>query len=49
MLNHFIFIPAAIFPLIVLLFAGGWADRYNKRKPCMIMPIIGEALSFTCK
>uniref|UniRef100_A0A1B0BQQ9 Uncharacterized protein n=1 Tax=Glossina palpalis gambiensis TaxID=67801 RepID=A0A1B0BQQ9_9MUSC len=22
---------AAIFPLIILLFAGGWADRYNKR------------------
>ncbi|KAH8383855.1 hypothetical protein KR009_010894 [Drosophila setifemur] len=40
---------AAIFPLIVLLFAGGWADRYNKRKPCMILPIIGEALSFTCQ
>ncbi|XP_067617371.1 solute carrier family 46 member 2 [Eurosta solidaginis] len=39
---------AAIFPLIVLLFAGGWSDRYNKRKPCMIMPIIGEFLSFTC-
>ncbi|SPP83069.1 uncharacterized protein LOC117585782 [Drosophila guanche] len=40
---------AAIFPLIVLLFAGGWADRYNKRKPCMILPIIGEALSFGCQ
>ncbi|KAH8346068.1 hypothetical protein KR067_000878 [Drosophila pandora] len=40
---------AAIFPLIVLLFAGGWADRYNKRKPCMILPIVGEALSFTCQ
>ncbi|KAH8408008.1 hypothetical protein KR222_010717 [Zaprionus bogoriensis] len=39
---------AAIFPLIVLIFAGGWSDRYNKRKPCMIMPIVGEALSFTC-
>ncbi|XP_054726804.1 uncharacterized protein LOC129236436 [Anastrepha obliqua] len=39
---------AAIFPLIVLLFAGGWSDRYNKRKPCMIMPIVGEFLSFTC-
>ncbi|XP_028895478.1 uncharacterized protein LOC105211319 [Zeugodacus cucurbitae] len=37
---------AAIFPFIVLLFAGGFADRYNKRKPCMIMPIIGELLSF---
>ncbi|XP_026843189.1 uncharacterized protein LOC6587383 [Drosophila persimilis] len=40
---------AAIFPLIVLLFAGGWADRYNKRKPCMILPIIGEALGFGCQ
>ncbi|XP_037949860.1 uncharacterized protein LOC119681028 [Teleopsis dalmanni] len=39
---------AAIFPLIVLLFAGGWSDRYNKRKPCMILPICGEALSFLC-
>ncbi|ALC45482.1 CG31321 [Drosophila busckii] len=39
---------AAIFPLIVLLFAGGWSDRYNKRKPCMILPIVGEGLSFTC-
>ncbi|KAH8301299.1 hypothetical protein KR018_000265 [Drosophila ironensis] len=40
---------AAIFPLIVLLFAGGWADRYNKRKPCMILPIVGEALGFVCQ
>ncbi|XP_068157502.1 probable peptidoglycan muropeptide transporter SLC46 isoform X1 [Drosophila tropicalis] len=40
---------AAIFPLLVLLFAGGWADRYNKRKPCMIVPIVGEALGFLCQ
>ncbi|XP_064550709.1 solute carrier family 46 member 2-like [Drosophila montana] len=39
---------AAMFPLIVLLFAGGWSDRYNKRKPCMILPVVGEALGFTC-
>ena len=45
----FFLILAAIFPLIVLLFAGGWSDRYNKRKACMIAPIIGEALSFTCE
>ncbi|KAL7729113.1 hypothetical protein ACLKA6_009587 [Drosophila palustris] len=38
---------AAIFPLIILLFAGGWSDRYNKRKPCMILPIVGEGLSYT--
>ncbi|KAL9883338.1 solute carrier family 46 member 2 isoform 1-T1 [Glossina fuscipes fuscipes] len=39
---------AAIFPLIILLFAGGWADRYNKRKACMLMPLIGESLMFLC-
>ncbi|KAM7346778.1 solute carrier family 46 member 2 isoform 2-T2 [Cochliomyia hominivorax] len=39
---------AAIFPIIVLLFAGGWSDRYNKRKACIIAPIIGESLSFLC-
>lgn len=37
---------AAIFPLIILIFAGGWSDRYNKRIPCMIFPIVGEGLSF---
>ncbi|XP_075154898.1 solute carrier family 46 member 2 [Haematobia irritans] len=39
---------AAIFPLIVMLFAGGWSDRYNKRKACMIAPLIGESLMFLC-
>ncbi|XP_061392567.1 uncharacterized protein LOC133328034, partial [Musca vetustissima] len=38
----------AIFPLIVMLFAGGWSDRYNKRKACMVFPIIGESLMFLC-
>ncbi|XP_055849686.1 uncharacterized protein LOC129914448 [Episyrphus balteatus] len=37
---------AAIFPLIVILFAGGWSDRYNKRKPCIMFPLIGEGLQF---
>uniref|UniRef100_A0A1I8MAN5 Major Facilitator Superfamily protein n=1 Tax=Musca domestica TaxID=7370 RepID=A0A1I8MAN5_MUSDO len=39
---------AAIFPLIVMLFAGGWSDRYNKRKACMVFPLIGESLMFLC-
>ncbi|XP_030242147.1 uncharacterized protein LOC108649618 [Drosophila navojoa] len=39
---------AAIFSFIIMLFAGGWADKYNKRKLCMIIPIVGEALMFTC-
>ncbi|XP_055902860.1 uncharacterized protein LOC129939025 [Eupeodes corollae] len=37
---------AAIFPLIVILFAGGWSDRYNKRKPCIMFPLVGEGLQF---
>ncbi|KAH8359402.1 hypothetical protein KR093_006517 [Drosophila rubida] len=40
---------ASIFPLIILLFAGGWADRYNKRKPGLILPIVGEGLHYVCQ
>ncbi|XP_034117942.1 solute carrier family 46 member 3-like [Drosophila albomicans] len=40
---------ASIFPLIILLFAGGWADKYNKRKPGMILPIVGEGLHYCCQ
>ncbi|XP_061398011.1 uncharacterized protein LOC133333733, partial [Musca vetustissima] len=36
----------SIVPLIVMLFAGGWSDRYNKRKACMIIPIIGDCIMF---
>ncbi|XP_061398530.1 uncharacterized protein LOC133334259, partial [Musca vetustissima] len=36
----------SIFPIIVMLFAGGWSDRYNKRKACMLFPIIGDCFMF---
>ncbi|XP_061398721.1 uncharacterized protein LOC133334405, partial [Musca vetustissima] len=36
----------SIFPAIVMLFAGGWSDRYNKRKACMIFPIIGDIFMY---
>ncbi|XP_060648724.1 lysosomal proton-coupled steroid conjugate and bile acid symporter SLC46A3-like [Drosophila nasuta] len=39
----------AIFPLIILIFAGGWADKFNKRKPGMIIPIVGEVLQNICQ
>ncbi|XP_061398514.1 uncharacterized protein LOC133334242, partial [Musca vetustissima] len=29
-----------------MLFAGGWSDRYNKRKACMLFPIIGDCFMF---
>lgn len=36
---------SAIFPLIIVLFAGGWSDKHNLRRPCMILPIIGDLLA----
>lgn len=33
---------SAIFPLIIVLFAGGYSDKYNLRKPCMIIPVVGD-------
>lgn len=36
---------SAIFPLIIVLFAGGYSDKYNLRKPCMILPVIGDLMA----
>lgn len=35
---------ASIFPIIIILFAGGWSDKKGLRKPCMLFPLIGEFL-----
>lgn len=35
---------AQIFPIIIILFAGGWSDIKGIRKPCILFPIIGETL-----
>ncbi|CAO1411836.1 unnamed protein product [Diamesa hyperborea] len=35
---------AAIFPLIIVLFAGGWSDKKRIRKPLVLMPIVGELI-----
>lgn len=35
---------AAIFPLIIVLFAGGWSDKKGIRKPLVLFPIIGELI-----
>lgn len=29
-------------PSILILFVGAWSDRWGRRKPCMILPILGE-------
>ncbi|XP_016767384.1 uncharacterized protein LOC100578557 isoform X2 [Apis mellifera] len=32
-------------PTILILFMGSWSDRTGLRKPCMLLPIVGEFLS----
>lgn len=27
-----------------MLFAGGWSDKKNLRRPCMIIPVVGDLL-----
>lgn len=29
-------------PALVMLFVGSWSDRWGQRKPCMLLPIVGE-------
>lgn len=36
---------AAIFPLIIVLFAGGWSDKKGIRKPLVLFPILGELIA----
>ncbi|XP_060649035.1 uncharacterized protein LOC132786510 [Drosophila nasuta] len=36
----------SVIPYIILMFAGGWADRYNKRKAFLILPILGRCLYY---
>lgn len=36
---------SSIFPLIIVLFAGGYSDKYNIRKPLMILPVVGDLLA----
>lgn len=37
---------SAIGPLIIILFAGPWSDKKNKRIPCMLVPFLGEAIGY---
>ncbi|XP_025424132.1 solute carrier family 46 member 3-like isoform X2 [Sipha flava] len=32
-------------PSVLIIFIGSWSDRNHKRKPCMLIPIIGEFLT----
>lgn len=35
---------SAVFPLIIVLFAGGWSDKKGIRKPLVLLPIFGELI-----
>lgn len=32
-------------PSVILLFLGSWSDRHRRRKPCIVLPVFGEAMS----
>lgn len=32
------------FPCLLILFFGSWSDRHGKRKPCIIIPLVGQIL-----
>ncbi|XP_014208805.1 solute carrier family 46 member 3-like [Copidosoma floridanum] len=35
----------SFFPSILIVFAGAWSDRNGLRKPCMMLPIVGEFMT----
>ncbi|KAG5893055.1 hypothetical protein JTB14_014835 [Gonioctena quinquepunctata] len=32
-------------PAFLIMFIGSWSDRWGKRKPCMLYPIVGEFMT----
>lgn len=41
-LNEYISPLQSIFPIILILYAGGWIDKRGQRKICMLIPMFGE-------
>lgn len=35
----------SFFPSVLIIFMGAWSDRTGLRKPCMMLPIVGEFLT----
>lgn len=34
----------SLFPCLLILFWGSWSDRHRRRKPCILIPVVGEFL-----
>ncbi|XP_068141215.1 probable peptidoglycan muropeptide transporter SLC46 [Drosophila tropicalis] len=34
----------SMFPCLLILFWGSWSDRHRRRKPCILIPVVGEFL-----
>lgn len=37
-----------LFPSILVIFFGSWSDRHGRRKPVILVPIIGEGITCIC-
>lgn len=37
----------SLLPSLLLMFLGSWSDRNNRRKPCIMLPIVGEMVTAT--
>lgn len=37
----------SIVPSFLLIFLGAWSDKHRRRKPCIVMPLVGEIVT-TC-
>lgn len=35
----------SLLPTVMLIFLGSWSDRHQRRKPCIIIPVIGDMCS----
>uniref|UniRef100_A0A182QD70 Major facilitator superfamily (MFS) profile domain-containing protein n=1 Tax=Anopheles farauti TaxID=69004 RepID=A0A182QD70_9DIPT len=46
-LNSYRSIIVGIVQAVVLLFAGSWSDRVGLRKPCILVPIAADIVSFS--
>lgn len=32
-------------PCLIILFVGSWSDRHARRKPCILIPLVGEIIT----